>query len=122
MKMNRLLRHMKNLSRNIKFLFQKIFIGFSDKELFEFDTTVAKFLLPRLIRFRKITISYPSNLNNCEEWEDILDEIIYALSYVSHRDDPISFDMASSVSPKEEFERVNAGLKLLGQYFMDLWI
>jgi hypothetical protein len=61
--------------RDLKFLKQRIIRGWDDSETWSLDFTVAKFMLPRLIRFKELKCGYPCNLTK-EEWDKILDEIL----------------------------------------------
>lgn len=51
------------------------------EELWNLDATIAKFVLPRLVEYKKICNSRPPRLS-MNEWYEILDKIIYAMSWV----------------------------------------
>jgi len=65
--------------KNIKYLKklrkQRNKRGFDDSEIFNFDKTFSNWLLPRLIIFRKKTLSYPIDLT-FKQWTNIIDKII----------------------------------------------
>jgi hypothetical protein len=90
--------------------YQKIFRGFGDNELWNFDTTIAKYIVPRLKRFKELQHGYPANLKE-EEWNEILDQIIY------------SFEL--KLDDKEFDEELRAdyelGLIYFAKYFDHLW-
>lgn len=85
--------------------------GFDDSEIWNLDITVSKFLLPRLKKFKKTTISYPSKLNSIEEWRGILDKIIFSLES----------NITESYVENGSYKEVQEGFNLLGKYFMNLW-
>lgn len=98
--------------RKIKFIFQRVFRGFSDDELWCLGYTFAKYALPRLRAFRKRLCGYPSQLTK-DEWKLILDKMIFAMHQIKENK---GFPWA-----KDEIDKTNEGCKLFGEYFGDLW-
>jgi len=92
---------------------QRLERGFDDSELWNLDCTIAKFVLPRLKAFRVNPHGWPSRVCSYEEWLEILDKIIFALSYIATEDDDDFTD--------ETYDKVENGLKLFGIYFRSLW-
>ena len=90
--------------------YQKIFRGFGDNELWNFDTTIAKYMVPRLKRFKQLQRGYPANLKE-EEWNEILDQIIYSFEL---KLDDIDFDEKY----RKDYE---LGLVYFAKYFDHLW-
>lgn len=87
--------------------------GFCDAELWSLDSTIAEFILPRLIEFRKELVGYPGNLTS-ESWAEILDKMIWSFENLEDLDWPDGKD--------EEYNRkFQEGLELFGKYFRDLW-
>lgn len=84
--------------------------GFDDRETWSLDRTIAKFILPRLIRFRNITPGYPGNLT-MEKWKSVLDKIIYSLQSICD-------EWGGKIIDEK---RVNKGINLFGKYFRHLW-
>lgn len=84
--------------------------GFADYELWNLDSTILEFIIPRLIRFKEITHSYPSKFEEPEEWEKVIEEIIEGLKY--------GLKMYMTEEERKKFRK--AGLLLL-KYFSDLW-
>lgn len=83
------------------------------KELWNLDITIAKFIYPRLVIFRKENIEcYPGNLKSYKQWEEILDEMIW------------TFQAIQTINNCDENEnkRINKGLKLFAKYFRSLWL
>lgn len=97
------------IKRALLFFKQRKQLGFDDSDLWSLDVTVADFVLPRLKRFRFITVSYPHSFDSLEEWQATLDKMIY------------SFEQYSSGIENADPERFDEGLKLFGLYFSSLW-
>lgn len=89
--------------------------GWDDGDTFSLDCTVAKFMLPRLQRYRELTngFSHPMHLSG-EEWDTILAKIEFSLTRTIT-------DMEGSVVPKEEWDAWREGYTLLGTWFTNLW-
>ena len=82
-----------NIKRNIKFFFQRIFRGFDDSETFGLYGTFYSWLLPRLKRFRDITIAYPDHkYPTFESWIEELDKRCEQLEYLIKEDELDFFD------------------------------
>lgn len=101
--------------RSLHFVWQRITRGWSDDETWNLDHAMCTWLLPRLRRFRELgTGSYPGRLETCEEWEAILDHIIWAVEQHSMDDWHLHL-------PEEERPKVQEGLELLGKWLPALW-
>jgi len=85
--------------------------GFDRSETWNLDDTIARFILPRLIFFRKNLNGYPSDLSN-KKWKKNLDKMIF--SFKSCIKDDIIFN-------KEKEKEINKGLELFSKYFRNLW-
>lgn len=97
--------------RALKHWWQRATRGFDDSETWCLSTTTAEFLLPRLRRFKEVNNGHPHSLTE-EEWDGILDEMIWSL------------EALIADEKWEDFElwiRVNAGLALIGKWWRDLW-
>lgn len=105
---NRYNKHLKQLKTR----------GFSDSETWSLYSNVAMFILPRLIRFRKICGGYPMGLTT-QTWDDMLGEMIFAFDW------SITCDEKSFKMTKEEintaWERYKKGMQLFGEWFQGLW-
>ncbi len=82
--------------------------GFDDTEIWSLYNSIARYVLPRLKRFREIHGDYPANLT-AEEWNKILDKMIKA------------FELISEDTLFEFKDEVEEGLSLFRIYFFDLW-
>ena len=100
------------LKTKIKYLYQYLTRGWSDKDLWSLDYTTAKFLLPRLKRFKKVTTSYPGNLS-FEEWQHKLDNMIITFEIIANGD---GFNPS-----EEECVNINKGLDDFREWFLHLW-
>jgi hypothetical protein len=76
------------------------------------DSTIAKFVLPRLKAFRRDISGIPDPLTE-EQWAAILDDMIYAMEYSAN--DELWYDN------EVDEERVQRGHGLFGEYFTALW-
>lgn len=89
-----------------------------DNELWSLDFTLAKYILPRLEKYKNMErMGYPSKLSGEKEWDEILDKMIYSFKYVIERD-KYYFDYNTE---KERIEKYKEGMNLFAEYFMDLW-
>lgn len=82
--------------------------GFDDTEIYDLDDTIIKFLLPRLKVFREIHGSAVPQGLTVEQWNKILDEMIYGFEYYLNSDD---------IETKE----YDKALDLFKTYFESLW-
>lgn len=96
--------------------------GFRNEELWNLDVSIACFILPRLVEFRKTTEGYPSshdeagNITNdmtMKKWKKILKKMIYALYiYITKMD---------YERTEEDVTFMEEGFDLLRKYFYYLW-
>jgi len=100
------------IKRFIKYSFQRVFRGWSDRDLWSLDFTIAKFTLPRLKRFKKRMIGIPMDFTK-EEWGEILDMMIYAMESIAQD--------CAGMDDDIDWEDVQTGLELFGEYFRELW-
>lgn len=129
--------------------YQRIRYGVSDAECWSLDCTLTKFILPRLKHFKKINVnSHPANITS-EQWNEILDEIIWTFEYMNDeerfnpfpriKDDIIDMNkyidnINREKTPeqkqawKEYFEksaeleeRRKRGMQLFAEYYFQLW-
>jgi hypothetical protein len=63
--------------------------GFDYADTWSLDISLAKWILPRLRYFKANLHSHPADLS-FEEWQGILDDIIYAFNYVVDEDKYLS--------------------------------
>lgn len=90
---------------------QRMKYGFDDSETWSLDSTIARFTLPRLKRFKELNGGYPSYLTE-ESWIDILQKIIDAFTLYEKNSIPFN---------KNEEKIIEEGLSLFAKYFRNLW-
>jgi len=101
------------LKRSLLFLYQKLTRGWSDKDTWNLDATIAKFTLPRLLRFRELEIGYVEPLTETE-WDATLSKMIRAMELVI-------YDSEGAVLNDDMEKEISEGLELFGKYFRYLW-
>ena len=119
------------------------YVPYSD--LWNLDITIAKFVLPRLKKFKKENIGYPGRkeMDTPEKWDEVLDKMILAFEYViswddwwlddpkynyiraeSKYDDEYVTKIRNSYLAEDKRRQVaiGEGLELFAKWFRDLWI
>lgn len=86
--------------------------GFYFEECWNLDFTIARFILPRLVHFKKIQHSTPASLSE-KEWNEILDKMIKAFALLT--------DQESLFASRKQQETIEEGLNLFAKYFQSLW-
>lgn len=85
--------------------------GFCDADLWNLFCEITDFVLPRLIRYRKMPrMGYPVDLST-KRWDRILDQMIAAFRILAKDDIP----------NKKEVRIIERGLKLFAEWFRHLW-
>jgi hypothetical protein len=104
--------------RSEEFKKQRITRGFDDSETWWLDQVIVSFVLPRLKRFKEISCAIPCNVAHSVEsmteelWNKILDQIIEAFELI--KKDEWSGEI------EEKFNKIDRGLHLFADYFMQL--
>lgn len=114
------------MARTYRFIWQRIVRGWDDSDTWSLDDTIAHFALPRVKRFKEVNDGYPNDAGTPERWDEILDEIIWALDYIAndgeekffekHKDENTRYDEWKKLE-----KRCDDGMKLFGEYFRGLW-
>lgn len=119
-----------------------------EEECWALDITFAQYVLPRLLYFKNWTnlYSYPNEVEDYVEWNEILEELTWTFSYISRGYPLLAGQYIEDVnfigSETTEIEilytdkalykkacnqdsinlaRCNQGLKLFAKYYMSLW-
>jgi len=126
--------------------YQRIRYGVSDRECWSLHETLTSFILPRLKHFKKMKRnSYVSDLTE-EQWEEVLDEIIWTFEYIKddgktmnpfpifRKDEPLDeyFKREKTEEEKQLLrdwsarsnvleQRREKGLNLFAKYYIHLW-
>ena len=86
-----------------------------NEELFNLDTTILEFTLPRLKKFKEKRCGYPCDLTD-KKWDKVLGKMVWAIE--RHLGD----DDISIIHGSKEAQKVEEGLALFFKYFFNLWI
>ena len=103
--------------RHAKYHDQRRERGFDDTETWNLHRTVASFMLPRLKRLKEITNGHPAGMTE-EAWNAELGEMIFSLEVFVGDD---NWDWPKTDEEKAKADRVVAGIKLIGDRFLNLW-
>lgn len=102
------------LKRSIKFWFQRLFRGWDDRETWNLSTSLSVLILPRLKRFKEITIGYPSEFSSMQEWHQNLDFMIEAFEFYASEDHFLCEDV-------NKIKKAQEGIELFASYYSYLW-
>tara|TARA_B110000977_G_scaffold63836_1_gene86798 strand:+ start:2911 stop:3414 length:504 start_codon:yes stop_codon:yes gene_type:complete len=100
---------------------QKVKVHIHRWDTWSMDDTLAVIILPMLKQLKETKHSYPQELSE-EEWDDILDEMIWAFEQKC-KDDWISeydykWDSESVIAHQG---RMTDGFRLFGRFYENLW-
>jgi hypothetical protein len=93
--------------------------GFSDTETWCLTSVMARFILPRLRRFRQCANGYPIGLT-IEKWHEILDKMIFAFDWTLNYEEEDNYNLSKEVKAAN-WKRYEEGMKLFSDNFMQLW-
>ena len=96
--------------------------GFSPEECWNLDNSIAKFVLPRLLYYRKhYTSCHPVNLT-VAAWRRILDKMVWSFRIIADADnDYYSCPKNYAGAEAAYCRRLQNGITLFGKYFLSLW-
>lgn len=91
--------------------------GFCEADLWDLKGTAALFLAPRLRKFAEWFggRSIPPDMRMSERWVEAVNAMADAFDLVTHVDD------WSEEWSEDANEKIQHGLKLFSEYFLDLW-
>lgn len=115
MKWHEFKRWIKNPSlirRSIRFWWQRRTRGWDDSETWSLDYSLPKVILPRLKRFRDLTIGTPGELSP-DDWNNMLDKMIAAFEFYGSDE--------HWNAPSEEWKKHHEGIKLFAEWYGALW-
>ena len=101
--------------RHVKWSYQRVRYGFSDKDLWSFDHYLSNVIVRGLTRLKSLQHGYPTSCKSECEWYDIMEDIIYTFEINKQIVD--NLDIPSDID-KERYER---GWKLFREYYNNLW-
>jgi len=129
----RLIYRIANWIDSAKWFLQRMFRGYSDIDIWNLDNYIEKSVLPKLKIFRENTQAYPSIPGECEsfeEWQAILDDMIFGIEFGLNDDDwYIEHVLYKKGEDKEKalelFNRMQSraqrGRELFGKWLTALW-
>ena len=85
-------------------------------DTWDMDYTLSYIITPMLEQLKETKHGYPSNLT-LERWNEILDEMIWALRYKRDR----FTSVPNEETRNEDQARLNRAFKYFGQYYENLW-
>ena len=95
-------------------MWQRLTRGWDDSETWSLDDSIAKLILPRLRRFKDVSIAYPVELTP-EQWNSYLDEMIFAFEWFSSEE-----RWENGPDCHEKYEKAQKGIDLFAIYYSDL--
>lgn len=105
-----------DVKRSIKFWWQRRTRGFDDSETWSLDNTLAKWLVPRLRRFKQLNICiWGPNDEDGAVTDKIIDEIVWTFEFLGSDD----FYEAPPNDPR--WQRYEKGLDLFRENINHLW-
>lgn len=94
-------------------------LGFDAREIWDLDFTMAYFIYPRIKYFKDnhAEMWYPDELNNNEEWINILDDILFAFREIltNYR------FLVCADDTTQYYKKIDNGLFLFAKYFRCFW-
>lgn len=96
------------------------------KEMMNLDCNIAKYVLPRLKMYKKLTIAYPGygEANTPEKWDELLDKMIWSFEQATNYYEIYeSIDYNNSnwkEKRKETDDKIQEGLMLFAKWFQHL--
>lgn len=103
----------KDDKREPQFAYERKTKGYDRSELWSLDSTIAKFIAPRLRDFADDHCGYPACFKDEKEWDKILGKMATAFELLSS--DKFIF------LTKEQNNQVEEGLDLFRKWFRNLW-
>lgn len=124
--MRNLIYKIKDILKNLKWKTQKIFRGYSDIEMWNLDDTISKWIVPKLKTFKIITQGYPTSMDTFEEWQDMLDEMIFGFEWPANETEwyaKNAFYPGDAIEARFEAmnDRAKRGRMLFAAHFNELW-
>ena len=100
----------------IKETIQRIKYGCTDRETWNIDLELANFLLPRLKRYKQISMGYPSKYTE-KAWNEILDTMIEGFELVKKHN---TVDNMFILGHKNK-RKIEKAYELISIHFKNLW-
>ena len=116
----------------VKWFFQRLFRGYSDYDMIDYGVFVCQKILPSLKAWiAHERCGYPYKLESLEEWNNVLDEILWAVEETAtgkNENELYAHWEEKGMTPemrREEIQKIwdrqDAGMKLFGEYLGAMW-
>lgn len=92
--------------------------GWTNKELWNLDVSFANWILPRLIEFKKQTLSYPSKFKNVTQWKKVLQTMIDGFTIMATENEYFALPRTDK---DKKFKKIKLSMSLFHEYVYDLW-
>lgn len=120
--------HIRDLYWRIRYGFQRMFKGYDSVDTFEIFAKFIERYSKILTDYRKHHVGYVGTMTN-EEWEAIVDEMIYHLYYMDEerviaeleKDVPDDWSASHQTICEVMDKHKNEFFRLFSEYFYDLW-
>ena len=120
-----------NVLNHIKWFFQRIFRGYSDYDFWDFGEFACRKILPYLKKWVAMERhGYPEDVGSFEEWNKILDEIVWAVEETATQKDEDAVhekyggfltDNRAYTELEAIWKRQERGMELFGKYIGAMW-
>lgn len=97
--------------RSCRFFWQRITRGWDDSETWSLDYSLAKLILPRLVRFKQFR---QNTIKDNEEYLADLDKMIAAFEFLGSEERWDCYD-------KNKWNEVQEGVELFAEHYTSLW-
>lgn len=92
------------------------------RETWSLDVTLAEHIYPRLVLFKKLNNGYPTCFETIDEWNEVLDKMIFAFKKLAENHWFFSIQEADWKQKEEQlWKQIGEGLDLFAKYYTDLW-
>ena len=93
--------------------------------MIDYDQFICRKILPSLRYWihHKDRFGYPANLSSKEEWDNILEEILWAVEEAAYgTEEDKAFDSGADYDElKKIWDREKSGLELFGKFVQGMW-
>lgn len=119
----RILQRIKDLLHQIKNLYLRFRYGAGCCDIFCLNYHLAKRIIKPLKFFRANVYSFPTEFKKIEEWESIIDEMIFAFEFFLEDEyaNP-KYENYNAKQMEKVYDRAQKGFELFGKYYRDLWL
>lgn len=97
--------------RSCRFFWQRMTRGWDDSETWSLDYSLAKLILPRLIRLKEFRLEY---IENPPGWIEDLDKMIAAFEFLGSEERWSCYD-------KDKWNEAQEGVELFAKHYTSLW-